>query len=150
VTRSAREALIAEALGDMASLLDRLDALKPALAAACEDLRLASEGLANTAEDAEGRVTAIAERATARAVRQIALRAEALVRSAGEAETRAMQTAARELLKAELGLILQRLAVVDHLASAARPLQTAWWTYAATALASGLIAWCAAIFMLGR
>lgn len=150
MTSSAREALIAEALGDMASLLDRLEALKPALAAACEELRLAGEGLANKAEDAEGRVTAIAESATARAVRQIAQRADALVRSAGEAETRAMQAAARELLKAELGLILQRLAVVDRLTSTARHPRTAWWTHAATAVASGLVTWIATSLVLAR
>ena len=55
-TNTAREALIAEALGDVARLLDRLEALMPALDEAQRAQRQASKALAAQAQDFEIRM----------------------------------------------------------------------------------------------
>ncbi len=144
VTSSAREALIAEALGDMATLLDRLEAVKPALETACQELTKAGEALARNAANAESRVAAVADGAAVRAVKHIARRADELVKHAREKELRAMQTTARELIKIELGDAVKRL-VADT-----KPSYFYWWTHLATAVAASYIGYAIAMTMVGH
>jgi len=143
VTTSAREALIAEALGEMAVLLDRLEAVKPALVTACQDLTKAGEALASKGTNAEGHLAAFAEGAAARAVKHVARRTDELVKVAGEKEIRAMQAVIRELVQGELSQALQRLA------SSRRPPAFPWRTHAATAITVASLTWAlaASVFM---
>lgn len=106
---SAREALIAETLGEMAAVLDRMEAVKPTLDEACAAVTRASESLAAQASAVEGRVAAITDTAAALAVKHIARRADELARASADVETRAMETAARKLFREELAPALQRL-----------------------------------------
>jgi len=137
MTGSAREALIAEAIGEMATLLDRIEAAKPAIDAARDARVQASANLAGQVADAENRITAIADSATVQAIRQIARRSEELARSAAEAETEAMRAAARDLFRTELGPTLQRFAqTVNRGGSPNQPRFGAWWSHALTAIAA--------------
>ncbi|MGM9484877.1 hypothetical protein ACS5PN_27035 [Roseateles sp. NT4] len=139
-----REALIAEALGDMAALLSRLETVKPIVEAACHDLTMAAETLGDRAARAEERVAAVADGAAVRAVKHVARRADELIKRASEDETRAMQAAAREIFKRELGQALQR-----SLASTKRR-SFVWWTHVATAVVVGSLAWAVAIYVFLR
>lgn len=142
-TSSAREALIAEALGEIAELLDRVEAVAPALDTSRQALINASTDLAGQVTAFESRMTGIAETAKVQAVKHIARRTDEIARSSAEAQTRAMEEAARMLFRTELGPALQRVAMpLQHLAElahrGAHPWRH-WLTHAATAvLASGL------------
>ena len=110
-TSSAREALIAEALGEMAELLDRLEAVAPALDVSRLALINASTELAGQVTAFESRMAGITENAKAQAVKHIARRTEEIARVSGEAQTRAMEEAARMLFRTEVGPALQRVGV---------------------------------------
>jgi uncharacterized membrane-anchored protein len=136
-TSSAREALIAEALGEMAALLDRVEAVAPALDASRLALINASAELAGQVTAFESRMAGITENAKVQAVKHIARRTEEITRVSAEAQTRAMEEAARMLFRTEVGPALQRVAMpLQHLADlahrGAHPWQH-WLTHAATA-----------------
>jgi hypothetical protein len=112
VTGSAREALIAEALGDLAALLERIDAVRPSIESACADLTRASTAMVDVATDAEDRIKAVAQSATALAVKRIARRANETVASAADRETAALRAVAAEVLRTELGASLRGITQV--------------------------------------
>jgi hypothetical protein len=142
---TAREVFLVETLGEVAALLDRVEAILPAL----EDGRLAllqaSASLTDGLDTVESRMEAITESAKIQAVRYIAHRTDEMARSALDAQTRAMEEAARELFQTELEPALQRLALpLQHLASIAHrdtPAWLAWLTHAATALLASTLTW---------
>lgn len=137
---SAREALIAETLGEMAAILDRVEAVGPMLSEACTAVTQASALLAAQAAAVDSRVAAITDAGAAQAIQRVARRADDLVRVAAQAETQAMEAAARKLFREELGPALQRLAViVDRSAGLRRAVAASWWAHAVTALAASAI-----------
>jgi hypothetical protein len=109
---TAREALLAEALGDLARLLDRIEAVQPSLQATCRDLIRSCDALAGSATAAERRIAAIAESAATKAVHHIAQRTRELARGAADTEIHAFKIAARDALQAEITSALGRLAPV--------------------------------------
>ena len=137
---TAREALIAEALGDVAQLLDRVEALAPAMDDARRSLVQASTDLARQAETFERRISALAEGAKAETVRHIVRRTEALARQSLDSQTRAMAEAAQRLFTSEIHPALQRLALpLQQMVSRLdRPWQP-WLTHAATAVVSSAL-----------
>jgi hypothetical protein len=140
VTGTAREALIAEALGELASLLDRIEAATPAIEAASQALADASAALEGQVAAAECRVTTLADGATVQAIRQMARRSEELARAAAESETEAMRVAARELFRSELAPALQRCAQsLERRASRRLWRAGAWWTHALAAVAAAAL-----------
>ena len=90
-TSSAREALIAETLGEMAALLDRVEAVAPALDASRLALINASTELAGQVKAFESRMAGITENAKMQAVKHIARRTDEITRVSAEAQTRAME-----------------------------------------------------------
>jgi len=137
---TAREALIAEALGDVAQLVDRVEALAPAMDEARQALDQTSAALARQAEAFERRMSALAENAQTLAVRHIARRTAALTRESMDAQSRAMADAARALFAAEIHPALQHLALPlrQMVARMNRPWLT-WLSHAATAVVSSII-----------
>lgn len=141
-TGTAREALIAEAIGDVARLLDRAEALQPAMIESRQALVEAQTQLADQLADFEARVSAITEKAKAQAVKHILVRTDEAGRRSVDAQTRAMAEAAQTLFKAEIDPTLQRLAMplqrlvqkVDH------PWEQ-WLTHAATAAVASTVTW---------
>lgn len=153
-TSSAREALIAETLGEMAALLDRVEAVAPALDASRLALINANTELAGQVAAFESRMAGITEHAKTQAVKHIARRTDEITRVSAEAQTRAMEEAARMLFRTEVGPALQRVAMpLQHLADlahrGAHPWQH-WLTHAATAAAASAITWALAAWLWAR
>lgn len=153
-TSSAREALIAETLGEMAALLDRLEAVAPALDASRLALINASTELAGQVTAFESRMAGITENAKTQAVKHIARRTDEITRVSAEAQTRAMEEAARMLFRTEVGPALQRVAMplqllADLAQRGAHPWQH-WLTHAATAAAASAVTWALAAWLWTR
>jgi beta-glucosidase-like glycosyl hydrolase len=128
---SAREALIAELMGEVSSLLDRVDALVPALNATCDILHRARTDVDARAAQAERSIAALTEAAKTNAVRHIARRTEELARCSAETQTSAMQVA-RQVLRTELAHALGQLKLMFGF-------RRQWWSHAATAASSSLV-----------
>ena len=153
-TSSAREALIAETLGEMAALLDRVEAVAPALDASRLALINASTELAGQVTAFESRMAGITENAKLQAVKHIARRTDEITRVSAEAQTRAMEEAARMLFRTEVGPALQRVAMpLQHLADlahrGAHPWQH-WLTHLATAVVAAGATWALAAWLWAR
>lgn len=149
VPSSAREALIAETLGEMAAILERVEAVKPMLAEACAAVAQASASLAAQAAAMEARVTTVADVAAAHSVKHITRRADELLRASAEVETRSMEIAARKLFRDELAPVLQRLS--RALASSEGPrnvlIRTAF-SYGAAAIIASALTWSLALHVI--
>lgn len=151
---TAREAFITEALGEVATLLDRVEAVAPALDASHLALINASTELAGQVTAFESRMAGITENAKVQAVKHIARRTEEITRVSAEAQTRAMEEAARMLFRTEVGPALQRVAMpLQHLADlahrGAHPWQH-WLTHAATAVVASGLTWALAAWLWAR
>lgn len=140
---TAREAFIVETLGEVAALLDRVEAVAVALEVSRLALIDASTKLAGQVSAYERRMAGITENAKVQAVKHIARRTDELAHSSLEAQRRAMEEAARTLFRTEVGPALQRVVqplrqLAEVAQRDARPWQC-WLTHAATAvLASAL------------
>lgn len=147
---NAREALIAEALGDIAVLLERLEAIAPALASSSEAVTSAADSLTARSADAESRFAAFTQHAVTHLSKHLAHRAEELARAAVEVEAQALHAVARKVLHEELGPPVQRLvrALSD---SAQRRLH--WPSIvvgAGMAVVTSSAAWAGAFYLLTR
>jgi hypothetical protein len=139
---TAREALIVEALGEVAALIDRVEAVAPAMGAAREALVQASAALAGQLVAFDSRMTAITENAKVQAVRHIARRTDEMARNALDTQTRAMEDAARTLFRTELGPALQRVVMpLQRLVDRVERPWECWLTHAATAAAASTATW---------
>lgn len=139
---SAREALIAEALGELGVLLDRIDAVRPAIEEACQEL---SQQMAT----AEERVARTTENVAAAAKQRVERRVDELAARTAAAHTRAMAVAARTIFRAELGTALQQLALaIDQRAKQANRQPSQWW-HALTAVVTAAATWAVAAYVMG-
>ena len=148
---TAREALIVETLGEVAALIDRVQALAPALDASRLALVSASAELSGQVTAFESRVTASTENAKLQAVKYIARRTDELARNSRDTQTRAMEEAGRALFRSEMGPTLKRLVMpLKHLAdSSAHPWEH-WLTHAATAALASALTWALALHLWAR
>jgi hypothetical protein len=148
---TAREALIAEAIGDLAHLLDRAEALQPALLESSRALVEARAQLADQLAAFEAHVADLAEKAKVQAVKHILARTDEAARRSMDAQTRAMAEAAQTLFKAEIGPALQRLAMpLQHLVQRVDRPWEQWLTHAATAAVASAVTWALAAYVLAR
>lgn len=147
---TAREALVAEALGEVAQVVERLQAVVPAVDASREALTQANAALSDQLGSIEARMAALAENAKGVAIRHIAQRTDALVRSTAEAQVRAMQSAAQALLRDELHPALQRLTRSIQ-EQRPRPMRfESWLTHGAVAVLASALSWAAAAWVWAR
>lgn len=154
---TAREALIAETIGEIAALVDRVEALTPALDASRLALVQTLAELSSQVVAFEHRMAATTENAKAQAVKHIARRTDEMARSSLEAQTRAMQEAARGVFRTEVGPALQRLITpLQHLTDlknlkdkGARTWEC-WLTHAATAAVASALTWALAACLWAR
>ena len=139
---SAREALIAEALGDVAFLLDRVDSLTSSM----EVGRLA---LANASAELDSRLkafvvgtAAVGQQVQAKAIEHIVRRTAKATTDATQMQAGAMTAAARLAFSAEVDSNLARLTRALHqvLHRVDRPWDL-WLTHAATAAVSAAFTW---------
>ena len=148
---TAREALIVEAIGEVAALIDRVEALAPTLDANRQALIEASAELAGQAATLEHRMITMTENAKVQAVKHIARRTEEMTRSALDAQTRAMEDAARAIFRNEVGPALQRLITpLQRLADRGDRAWELWLTHAATAAVASALTWALAAHLWAR
>lgn len=110
---TAREALLAEALGDIAKLMDRLDATVPALEQARQDLVRSNKDLAQEVAFFKTQLTQAIGVAKVESVNYINARADEVTRKLIAIQIRSMQAAGRELFRAEFEPAVKR--VVEQL-----------------------------------
>jgi hypothetical protein len=148
---TAREALIAEAIGEVVGLLDRVEALLPAIDASRQAAADAGAQLAAGLEALEDRMAAVTETARTQVVQHIVRRTEEAARRAQETQSRAIAEAAREVFRGEVERSLQHLATAVQAASLRRPpAWEAWLTHAATAVAASAATWVLMVWSWGR
>ena len=137
---SAREALIAEAIGELSLVLDRLDGLVPRLAALQQELTDSGQRLTGQLADFEAQVIAITRTARTRLVNHIVGRTEDAVRRARQENSKAFADAARAVLRQELDRAV-RHENWRQARSRTGPQVPAWLTHAGTALAASVLTW---------
>lgn len=152
---SAREALLVEALGDVAVLLDRIENVGAVIASTTDAIALAASKLEAQAALMDARMARLAEHAQTQAVKHIARRTTELVHSAAEAESRSMAAFARALLHTELypalrSLVQSAQACAANCDSHASSRHRMWWVCAATASGSSILTWALAFLVLAR
>lgn len=148
---TAREELMAVAIGDLGTLLDRFEKLAPQLEASRMGLLSTSTELAERVEAYSKRMDEITENAKLQAVKHIARRADEMARRTVDTQTRAMEEAARVVLRNEIGPTLQRVTlplqeVVAMARKGARPWE-GWLLHAATAVLASAISWAMAAWL---
>lgn len=146
---TAREALVAEALGEVAQVAERLESVVPTVDASREALTKASASLSDQLTSFEARMMAITEHAKGVAIRHIAQRTDELARSTGEAQVRAMEKAATTLFQEELHPVLYRLAGSLQEQSRLARFES-WLTHAAAALVASALSWAIAAWLWAR
>jgi hypothetical protein len=148
---TAREVLVAEVLGEVAHLLERVEALTPAMRDATQAMTHASDELGGRLGAFEDRMTVIAENAKTVVLEHIVRRGNELTRHMLAEQSQAMSTAARTLFNTEFGASQHRLAAL--LQPVAERLQRPWdsWlTHAATAATASAATWAVDYFWLIR
>ena len=139
---TAREALVVEALGEVASLLDRIEALTSSMEAGRLALADASAELGARLESFEAGMAAISLKVQASAAEQLVRRAVKASSDSIDAQTRAMSVAARLAFSAQVDSTLARLtaSLQQVLQRVDRPWDL-WLCHAATAAASAAVTW---------
>lgn len=137
MTGSAREALIAEALGDVARLLDRVETMASSMDQTRQALSDANAQLLHRMITFEAHMSAITEVARTRAVEHVARRTDEAARCSLEKQSIAMTQAAQSIFRTELSPALQRfLTALQPLvirADRLERLRDRWLAHAATA-----------------
>jgi hypothetical protein len=106
---AAREALLIEAIGEVAHLIDSVDRMTPELQEVSREIHRAGVGLHASLAAFEAQVLALTERSKVVAVKHILARTEEAARQSADLQSRAMADAARVAFGADLGAALQRL-----------------------------------------
>ena len=132
---TAREALIVEAIGDVAELVRAVEVLAPRLDATCQALQQASVRLHDELAGFESRMAALTENAKTVTSRYLAARVVEATRRSIDEQSLAMSDAARTAFKAELGPTLQRLQTL--LQPLLEQRERAWRRYLTHAVAAG-------------
>ncbi len=141
---TAREALLAEALGQVGALLDRLEGLELSLNTSRDAIVQASDAAAAELKAFHTGMSAVSKQVQAVAVRHIARRTEELARRTSEAQVRAMKSAALDLFSEELQPVLNGLArSIQQLQPYPTRLERLL-THAAVAALSSALGWVAA------
>jgi hypothetical protein len=148
---TAREELMAVAIGQLGEMLDRMEALAPRLDASRLALTVVGSELADQVTAYEERMADITENAKVQAVKHIARRADEMARGTVDTQTRAMEEAARLVFRNEVSPALQRVTLplqdMATLAHRAAHPWDGWLLHAATAVLSSAISWAMAAWL---
>jgi cell division septum initiation protein DivIVA len=145
---TAREALIVEAIGDVARLLREVEALAPALEEACQALQQANASLRDELAGFESRMASITENAKTQTIKYMAARAEEAARRSIGQQSQAMADAARVAFGVEVGATMQRLqATLQPLIERRGPRWEPWLTHAAAAAVASAATWVLAFYV---
>jgi hypothetical protein len=138
---TAREALVAELMGDMAKLLDRVDTLAPAIDDARRKMTAAAQALAAGVAPFKAHMMDIAAETRKSAVAHIVSSANRASAELIEIQTRAMLDLSKAIVDKEVGPPLRRLAsnLEQLVQRTRRPWWESWVDYAATAVLSAIV-----------
>ena len=141
-----REVLIAEALGDFATLLARIDAVTPTLEQTCERMELMADKLLGSVYPFTRRVATMACETQNRAVAKIAEQAKVVARNTVDEQISAMQHSARRIFNDEFIPPLRQVA--GELRQARLRTHPAWATWLTHSAAAVMGAWCAGVLLM--
>ena len=148
---TAREALVAELLGDVAHLLDRVEALASRMEGAQQGLAGAANRVASLLKPFEDHIFAVGTEAGKRAVEHVAHRTNEIARHSAEQQTRSMTDAAQAIFAKEIEAPLQKLgSTVERIVKQAERPWESWLTLAATAISSAAASAAVTIHLLGK
>ena len=135
---TAREALIVEALGDVARLLDRIDTMTPAMNNTLRALVKANADLGERVNAFESHMAALTENAKQKTVEFVVRRTNEVSQQSLEIQSGLMTDSARKILNEELGSTLTRFnATLKRLVERIeKPPVELWWIYVATIVAT--------------
>jgi predicted nucleic acid-binding Zn-ribbon protein len=139
---TAREALIVEALGDVARLLDRVESLQSSMEAGRRELAKANVQLGDRLKAFETQMSSITQQAKIKTMEHIVQRTNEATRQSIDTQTRAMNEAARLAFAEQLNPTLGRL--VESLQQLVQRVDRPWefWlSHAATAASSAALTW---------
>jgi len=143
---SARDVLFVEMLGEMAAVVNRVEALVPLLQDTQQLLIDANTQLASQLSGFDALMSAVAEKAKVVAITHISQRTDEMTRKAMQTQALEIREAARNALGAEIRPTLQELiAPLNRLAHQAYQRERPWahWqrllTHAATALVASAL-----------
>lgn len=146
---TAREALVAEAIGDAAQLLDRIEQLLPALEGTRLALTKADAALVVRIEALEKRMASIIATTTTETVEHLALQARLMAVRSVEGQRVAMAGVARSLFTQELEPAMARLAAaLDRRAARLSDARRQWPWIVGAALAASMATWVVALVVL--
>jgi hypothetical protein len=138
---TAREALIAEAIGEVVRLINRVELLKTAMEEERLALGKATSELDQRLDLFDRGMAIIAEQVKTRAVHHIARRTDELATRSMEAQRQAMREAACAAFTEQIGPVLaQHARAMQQCGLHVRPWET-WLTHAATAVCAAVITW---------
>lgn len=148
---TAREALIVEALGDVATLLERVEVLTSSMEVARLAMDNAGAELGDRLKNFESGLSSVTQQVRAKAVEHIVRRAAESTSLTIEKQARAMNTAARLAFSTQVDSSLAQLATTlrQALHRVDRPWDV-WLTHAATAAASAVITWAVVAWVATR
>lgn len=148
---TAREALIVEAIGDVAKLIREVETLAPTLDESCRLLERANTSLRDELAGFERRMAAITENVKTQTVKYLAARADDAAQRSIDQQSRAMADAARVAFGAEIGATMQRLqATLQPLIERRERRWEPWLTHAAVAAAAASATWLLALYAGSR
>lgn len=133
---SARDALIAEALGEVASLLDRVDALVAALDSVASALNEAGASVEAKAAAFEASTAALVEASKRHLVSHVATKTQETIRAAGDAQMLAIREELRALIRTETTAPARH---GSQTAVAQRGVNWTWAAHVATAICASLL-----------
>jgi hypothetical protein len=143
---TAREALVAELIGDLATLIERVDTLTPAIDDARLKMTAAAHELAAGVAPFKAHMVGIAAQTQTTSVQYILGRTNEAAAKLLEVQTQAMTTSARAIVDKEVEPPLRQLAWnLEQLVASTRRPWDAWALHAATATVSGI---CSAMLVL--
>jgi len=138
---NAREILIAEALGDIVRLLDRVEAITATLETTRREMVSTGADLTQRLDAIEGRIQAMARNAAIGLVHRLAQQASEALHTAVAGESRVIADRMRQAFGEQLESLLVRVSSLsDELRRFNRHWET-WLTHLATAIISGLLTW---------
>ena len=134
---TAREALIAEALGEVGALIDRLEALVPAVDELGQTAWRAYENLIDRINRFDNQVQNAINEAESEALRRILRHAEDITRQSLETQAMAMKTTVRELVRTEFDPATARVLTQMQELAQKRVSTRMVWIYCLTAFCAG-------------
>lgn len=139
---TAREALIVEAIGEVAALLDRVEALGPTIDKSRQASVKASAQLTAELRAFDRSLAAVSATARTQVVQHIVKQTEEAARRAQELQSTAIAEAAQQVFRSEVQQGMQHLARAMQAVNATKPsLWEAWLTHATTAAVASAVTW---------